>query len=82
MNTSFVFYDSFFDALEGLPAEIYAECINALCSYALRGEVPENMGPAAKIYFRLVKPVIDTNNKRRENGSKGGRPRKNLEEGR
>lgn len=81
MNKSFVFYDSFFDALEGLPAEIYAECINALCSYALRGEVPEDMSPSARMYFRLVKPQIDANNKRRENGRKGGESKANSSKG-
>lgn len=68
-----IFYKSFQEALKNLPADIRLECYDAIFSYGLDGEEPELTGVSAAI-FALVKPQIDANNKRRDNGSKGGRP--------
>ena len=38
MSEGFIFYQSFADALEALPAEDYKECVSALCKYAINGE--------------------------------------------
>lgn len=51
----------------------------ALNEYALFGNEIE-MSPVARMFFNLVKPQIDANNRRYENGKKGGRPRKETEE--
>lgn len=82
MNNSFVFYRSFAEALETLPAEQYKEIMVALSRYALDGEVPEDLSGIASAVFTLIRPQIDANNKRRENGKRGaeygkqgGRPR-------
>ena len=52
--------------------------MQAILEYALDGVLPENMDPLIHGYFILVKPQIDANNSRRENGRKGGSsPRQN-----
>ena len=51
---------------------------DALTQYALNGIETELKGSALGI-FKLIKPQIDANNRRFENGQKGGRP-KNLNE--
>lgn len=74
MDDSFVFYRSFFDALSVVPEEEYASCVKALLAYGLNGEdIAE--GSYAKMLLALAKPVLDANQKRRENGKKGGRPK-------
>ena len=47
---------------------------DALTLYALDGIEPELTGGALGI-FKLIKPQIDANNRRFENGQKGGRPK-------
>lgn len=72
---SFVFYKSWSDAIELLPEEDKARAYLALIRYACTGEADELTGPA-KIIFTLAQPIIDTNNKRFEDGNRGGRPKK------
>ncbi len=83
MYESMVFYKSFYDAIQGLDAELQAEIYNAVFRYGLYGELVE-LSPIANTVFTLIKPQIDANNKRKENGKKGaeygklgGRPKKN-----
>lgn len=71
MNDGFVFYASFYDALSDLPDDIRVQAYDAICRYALLGEEPD-CGGVVKTVFKLVKPQIDANNKRREAGRKGG----------
>lgn len=75
MNESFVFYRSFADALEKLPAEQFKEIMTALCQYALDGTVPELSDPMLEAIFLLIRPQIDANAKRRESGKKGAESR-------
>lgn len=79
MREGFVFYRSFSDALEGLPAEQYKTIMVALCKYALNGEEPKSLDPVSNTIFTLIKPQIDANSRRYENGCKGGRPKKETE---
>lgn len=86
MYESMIFYKSFYDAIKGLDAELQAEIYNAVFSYGLYGEELE-LSPIANTIFTLIKPQIDANNKRKENGKKGaeygklgGRPKKNNPE--
>lgn len=72
MSEGFIFYQSFADALEALPAEDYKECVSALCKYAIDGEEPETDNPFVKMFFTLARPQVDANNKRREAGKNGG----------
>lgn len=69
---SFVFYGSFYEAIKELQPEQQLEAYRAICGYAIDGEEPEIDG-IAKAIFLLVRPQIDANNKRYENGKKGGR---------
>lgn len=70
-----VFYASWFEAIETLPKAIQSEAYRAIMMYALRGVEVEEQGQMTKLIMAMVKPVIDTNNKRYENGCKGGRPK-------
>lgn len=71
MYESMVFYRSFYEALKDLEPEMQNEVYNAIFLYGLYGELPENMSPVAKSIFTLIKPQIDANNRRKENGKKG-----------
>ncbi len=73
MATSFVWYESFTDALEDLPDEIELQVRRAVDKYALYDESPEIEGIARAI-FKLIKPQLDANKKRRDNGRRGGAP--------
>ena len=75
MNESFVFYRSFHEAAEGLNDEQYGKIMRLLAEYALNGTEPEEMDAVTKLAFTLMKPQIDANSRRRENGSKGGKPK-------
>ena len=49
-----------------------------MCEYGLNGSEPELSG-VSKAIFSLMKPQIDANNRRKENGFKGGRPKTETE---
>lgn len=73
MRDSFVFYRSFAESVKNLPPEEYKKVMQSILDYALDGKEPEQSGIEYTV-FCLVKPQIDANNKRYENGRKGGRP--------
>ena len=84
MAEGFVFYQSFAEALEIIPADQYGKAARAIIRYALYDEIPEALEAASNIVFIMAKPQIDANTRRRENGKKGakygiegGRPPKN-----
>ena len=70
---SFVFYRSFYEAIKRQPKKVQANIYNAIAEYALNGSEPQDE-KVLSIFF-LIKPLIDANNQRYENGKKGGRPR-------
>ena len=72
---SFVSYRSFHEALKDLSIEEYGRVMYAINEYALNDNELELEG-VAKIAFTLIKPQLDANKNRRDNGSKGGRPQK------
>lgn len=83
IRDSFIFYASFYEAMRCLDDAAYVAVSKAVNEYALYGNEIELDG-TAKGFFQLIKPQIDANNKRYENGKKGaeygklgGRPRKN-----
>ena len=75
MRDGFIFYRSFYDAIKDLPRDIQSEIYTAIMEYSLNGKETENLKPIARSVFTLMKPQIDANNKRFENGRKGGRPK-------
>ena len=64
---SFIFYRSFYDASKCLKTEEKAQLFDAICSYALDQKV-EQLDGAAYGMFQLVKPQLDANRKRFNNG--------------
>ena len=70
---SFICYASFYEAASTLKNSDKLRFYETIFRYALFGEEPaKNSGPAYGL-FLLVKPQIDANYKRYENGKKGGR---------
>lgn len=77
---SFVFYKSFYEAMQNIPEEDKLKLYEAICKYCFYDEIVELDG-ISKAMFILMKPNIDKANNRWlasvENGKKGGRPPKN-----
>ena len=78
---SFVFYTSFSDAISELEPMQQLAVYNAIVQYASTGVMPELSG-VPKAIMTLIKPQIDANTRRYENGSLGGRPAKEEKENR
>lgn len=78
---SAIFYRSFYEAIKLQPKEIQADLYNALLEYTFTGELPESDNLMVQGFFILMKPQIDANNKKYEDGRKGGRPKKEKTSG-
>lgn len=72
---SFVFYASFYEALQDLKDKDRLKMYDAICELALNNKETKMTG-LTKTIFTLIKPQILANRKRYENGKKGGRPKK------
>ena len=79
MKKAFVFYRSFYEAATPLDDVHRLELFDAICEYGLN-QTETEMKPFVKAMFTLIKPQIEANNTRYENGSKGGRPPKRKTE--
>ncbi len=75
---SFIFYRSYANALRQLSDKQFAVVMKAIFDYALDGEMPD-MGVVESVIFELIRPQIDANNRRYENGKRGGRPKTETE---
>ena len=64
---SFIFYRSFYEAISELPKENQVDTYNAIMQYALNQE-EINLTGISKAIFSLVKPQLDANYKKYENG--------------
>lgn len=64
---SFIFYRSFYEAISELPKENQADTYDAIMQYALNQREIELTG-ISKAIFSLVKPQLDANYKKYENG--------------
>ena len=72
-NEAMVFYRSFEEAIREIEDdEAQLRLYRAIISYGLSGETPELKGVELAI-FKLIKPQIDANNQRRQNGRKGSK---------
>lgn len=77
---SFIFYRSFYESVKEIPKEEQLQTYQLIIEYALNGVEIDAKG-IPKAIFALVKPQIDANTKRYENGKKGGRkPKQNQNE--
>ena len=74
MKDSFVFYKSFYEAIKKLKKKDQLTVFLHMCEYAFENKTEEIDGVPAAI-FDLIKPQIDANFRRFENGKKGGRPK-------
>jgi len=79
MRESVLFYRSFAEAIECLPESEQLKAYKALINYGLYGTEPELEGSTATVFI-LSRAQIDANNRRYENGKKGGRPNANQTE--
>ncbi len=66
---SFIFYRSFYEALQDLPNQQRLEIYDAICNFSLNFQECELKGISSTI-FKLIKPQLEANNKRFINGSK------------
>lgn len=75
MRETTVFYKSFVDAIETQSKEIQAEIYHLVFDYAFNGTEPnqEEYNSVSIAMFMLMRPQIDANNKKYENGKRGGR---------
>ncbi len=79
---SFIFYRSFYDSIKELPLEMQTKLYNTIFAYQFE-EKEEKLSGIEKAVFTLIKPQLNANNTRYENGCKGaefgklgGRPKK------
>lgn len=82
MRESIIFYRSFYEGISALPKKNQLEVYDAIFRYTFKNEEPE-LSPLSKALFAVIKPQLDANNERYENGKKGagfgklgGRPKK------
>ena len=75
MRDSVIFYRSFYDAAKELDQQSRAEVYDAIFDYQFTGTEPDLQGVKKAIWL-LIKPQLDANIKRYEDGKKGGRPPK------
>ena len=72
MRKQFTFYESYWFAVKKLPKQRdRLSALEAICAYAIDGE-EKPMTAAAEAVFTLIKPVLDTAEKRAISGKQGG----------
>lgn len=78
-RNSVIIYRDFMEAMHDVPEKSYKKIMNAVMSYAMDGKEPTNLTGLEKVVFSQAKIWIDNNNRKYENGQKGGRPRNQNE---
>lgn len=68
------FHASWLDAIEILPIEMQGNILLGILRYGFNGEMPE--GGLESAMVQMAKPQMDADNQHFDNGSKGGRPKK------
>lgn len=77
-NKGFVFYESFYNAIQLLSKEEQLAAFHAVVRYGLFDEEPEG-NRTLQVIMALATPVIDSYKKKAEGGKKGGRRAKENE---
>lgn len=80
---TFIFHLSWMEAFADFPTDVRCEILDTIIAYAKNRTVP-NLSPVAKMAFKFIKKDMDydircyelTCERNRENGRKGGRPKK------
>lgn len=80
MRDGIIFYKSFYESITELSSESALKIYDAIFRYAFFDEESELSG-VEKAIFTIIKPQLDANNKRYEDGKKGGRPKKTKTSG-
>lgn len=76
-KNSFVFYRSFYEAISKVSSkELKADIFEAICELGLNDNVIDLDDSIGQIIMDLIKPQLQANNKKYEDGKKGGRPPK------
>lgn len=78
MRDSVLLYRTTYLALKALPPEMLKEALVAICEYAMDDKEPPDEG-IGKAMLEQCRLVIDKNNQRYLNGTKGGRPKNQTE---
>ena len=73
MRDSFIFYKSFYDSIKELDPKDQVLIYNAIFEFQFYGKEVE-LNSVSKSIFKLIIPLLEANNKRYENGKKGGAP--------
>ena len=69
---SMIFYASWWESIKELPANVRNEVLNTIVEYGIEGVMTSEQGQMTKAIMALIKPQIDANNQKFENGCKGG----------
>ena len=84
---SMIFYASWWESIKELPVVVRNEVLNTVVEYGIEGVMTSEQGQMTKAIMALIKPQIDANNQKYENGCKGGeygalggRPKKKPQE--
>lgn len=80
MRQSTIFYKSFYDSIKLLPKRYQLTFYEDLFDYIFNDVEPTHLTGSSMALFKALQPQIDVNNKRYENGCKGGRPKSNQTE--
>lgn len=75
---SFIFYKSFYESIKELDTKTQNDIYNAIMEYEFNNK-EVNLSGVSKSIFTLIKPQLEANNIRYENGKKGGRPKNRNE---
>ena len=59
MRTSFVFYDSWWEAIQNLPRDVQGDVLTAIIEYGLTGETTGQLKPIAKAMLAIAKTKKD-----------------------
>jgi hypothetical protein len=76
MRDSFIFYRSFLKSIQHLDPNEQLELFHAIVCYGLDQDEPE-MSRYVRAVWESIKPQLDANQRKYENGCKGGKPKPN-----
>ena len=83
MVEQMTFFRSYYEAIKDMASETRLEFLEAVIRYGLYGEMPEHLSQIPNMAFTLAFPSLKKSTSRgnasRENGCKGGRPKKPTE---
>ena len=71
---SMIVYASWWKSIKELPVVVRNEVLNAIVEYGIEGVMTSEQGQMTKAIMALIRPQIDANNVRWENGCRGGAP--------